>query len=153
MKKQRIEKDYIFNGFGFPIVLQNVPMMNIRGIWTANIKWNRLEKIVLLLLAHKPEELTGNQIRFVRHTMNMNQREFAELFHTTHVAVVKEEKSSDFPAKMQTTTELAIHLSILDQLIKDDKEFRLAYHNLLALPFSHKIKPLEVNTQTDLIAI
>lgn len=153
MKKQRIEKAYIFNGFGFPIVLQNVPMINVRGIWTPNIKWNRLEKIVLLLLAHKPEELTGNQIRFVRHILNMNQREFANLFHVTHVAVVKWEKSSDFPAKMQTTTQLAIRLSILDQLIKDDTEFRLAYHNLVTLSFSHEIKHLAVDTQTDLIAI
>jgi hypothetical protein len=44
-------------------------------------------------------------------------------------------------------------LQVLDTLIKDDKEFRAAYHYISTLPFSHSVKPLEVDTQTDLIAI
>lgn len=153
MNKRRIDKAYVYTGFGFPIVLQNVPMIHVRGVWTPDVKWNRLEKIVLLLLAQHPGDLTGNQIRFIRHSMNLNQRKFADLFHVTHVAVVKWEKSEDKPAKMQLTTQIAIRLQVLDTLIKDDKEFRVAYHYITNLPFNHAVKPLEIDTQTDLIAI
>ncbi len=153
MKKRKIEKAYIYNGFGFPVVLHNVPMINVRGVWTPEIKWNRLEKIVILLLAHHPAMLTGNQIRFIRHSMEMNQREFSGLFHITHAAVVKWEKSHDKPAKMQMTTQVAIRLHILDDLIKDDKEFRMAYHNITSLVFHSTAELLEIDTQTDLIAI
>jgi transcriptional regulator with XRE-family HTH domain len=128
-------------------------MVSVRGVWTPDIKWNRLEKLVLLLLAHHPVELTGNQIRFIRHSMEMNQREFSGLFGISHAAVVKWEKSHDKPAKMQITTQIAIRLHILDDLIKDDKEFRIAYHNITSLAFQNTAEPLEIDTQTDLIAI
>lgn len=144
---------YTYNGFGFPVVLHNVPMINVRGVWTPDIKWNRLEKIVLLLLAHHPVELTGDQIRFIRHSMELNQRKFSDLFGITHAAVVKWESSHEKPAKMQMTTQIAIRLRILDNLIKDDKEFRIAYHNLTSLVFHSTVEPLEIDTQTDLIAI
>lgn len=153
MKKHKIEAAYIYNGFGFPLVLHNVPMVNIRGVWTPDIRWNRLEKIVLLLLAHHQAELTGNQIRFIRHFMELNQREFSDLFRVTHAAVVKWEKSQDKPAKMQVTTQIAIRLCILDNLIKDDKDFRNAYHNLMSLVFKGTNEPLKIDTQTDLIAM
>jgi len=85
--------------------------------------------------------------------MEMNQREFSDLFRITHVAVVKWEKSHDKPAKMQMTTQIAIRLHILDDLIKDDKEFRMAYHNITSLVFHSTVELLEIDAQTDLIAI
>jgi len=45
MKKRKIEKAYIYNGFGFPVVLHNVPMINVRGVWTPDISgtdWKKL---------------------------------------------------------------------------------------------------------------
>lgn len=153
MIKRKIEKNYIYHGFGFPVVLHNVPMIEMRGVWTPDIKWNRLEKIVLLLLAHQPYELTGNQVRFIRHCLKMSQRDFAELFRVTHVSVVKWEKLRDKAARMQLTTQIAIRLHVLDNLVKDDKEFRNAYRTITSLLFEGIAEPLEIDTQTDLIAI
>lgn len=151
--KKHIELSYIYNGFGFPVILHNVPMTKVRGIWTPNIKLNRLEKIVLLLLTHHPVELTGNQIRFIRHFMEMSQRSFSQLFGVTHAAIVKWEKSHDKPAKMQITTQIAIRLHVLDNLIKDDRDFRMAYHAITSLVFHSIAEPLEIDTQKDLIAV
>lgn len=153
MKKRKVEKKYLYDGFGFPLVLLNVPMIQVRGEWVPDIKWNRLEKIVLLILAHQPGELTGNQIRFIRHSMQMNQRNFSKLFGVTHAAVVKWEKAKDHVPKMHTTTQLAMRLCILDNLIQDDSKFRKSYHNIISHGFQKTPEQLEIDTQTDLLAI
>lgn len=87
-KFDKIEETYVYHGFGFPLVLHNVPMIEVRGEWTPNLKWNEFEKLVLLALAHHPEELSGNQVRFIRHSLEMNQRDFANLFGVTQALSV-----------------------------------------------------------------
>jgi hypothetical protein len=72
MKKQKIEKEIIYDGLGFPIILRNVPMVEIRGVWTPDIDLNVLQRVVLLSLAHHLKSLTGNQIRFIKNMAWLN---------------------------------------------------------------------------------
>nr|NGX49592.1 hypothetical protein [Candidatus Anoxychlamydiales bacterium] len=92
MRKQKIEKEIIYEGLGFPILLRNVPMVELRGNWVPDIDLNVLQKVTLLALAHQPVDLTGNQIRFIRTWLGLTQSEFGKLFGVTHPAVVKWEK-------------------------------------------------------------
>ena len=34
----KIQKEYVDMGFGFPVYLQNVPMVKVRGVWTPKVR-------------------------------------------------------------------------------------------------------------------
>ena len=89
MKKQKVQKKFVYEGLGFPVVFRNVPMIEIRGVWTPDIDYNVLQKVVLLALAHCPAELTGNQIHFIRSWFGMTKTDFGKKFGVTHPAIVK----------------------------------------------------------------
>lgn len=153
MAKQKIEKEFIYKGLGFPIVLGNVPMIELRGAWTLDVDLNVLQKAALLALAHHPTDLTGNQVRYIRTWLNMSQVEFGKLFGITHPAVVKWEKAGDKAAKINLTTQRDLRLLLLDRLLTRDDDFRKAFRIVHITKFSGKINPLEFDVPTGLVAI
>lgn len=140
-------------GLGFPVLLLNVPMVEVRGIWTPDIDYNLLQKVVLRVLAHQQAPLTGHQVHFIRSWMTLTQEEFGKLFGVSHSAVVKWEKAKGSPAKILLTTERDIRMHILDLLLKKAEDFRNAYHIIHGLNFRAQSTPVSVNSQTDLVAI
>lgn len=153
MKKHKIEKEIIYEGLGFPIVLRNVPMVEFRGILTPDIDLNVLQKVVLLALAHHSADLTGNQIRFIRTWLGLTQIEFGKLFGVTHPAIVKWEKTGNRASKMNLTTQRNLRLWLLDQLLTRDEDFRKAFKIVLKTEFTNKIDLLEFDVPLDLAAV
>lgn len=153
MKKQKIEKEIIYDGLGFPIVLRNVPMIELRGVWSPDIDLNILQKVVLLALAHHPANLTGNQIRFIRTWLGLTQSEFGKLFGLTHPAIVKWEKSKNNASKMNITTQRDLRLWLLDQLLTRDEDFRKAFKIIHKTKYISKIDLLEFDVPIDLVAV
>lgn len=80
MPGKRIEKRFVYEGFGFPVVFLNVPMIEVRGTWTPSVDYNKLTRAVVLALAHKPARLTGSEIRFVRLFFEMTLESFGKRF-------------------------------------------------------------------------
>lgn len=153
MKKQKVEKEVIYEGLGFPIVLRNVPMIELRGVWTLDINLNILQKVTLLALAHHSCDITGNQVRFVRNWLNLTQMEFGKLFGVTHPAVVKWEKTGNKGSKMSLTTQRDLRLWLLDQLLAKDDDFRRAFKIIHITDYSQTVEPLEFDVPTDLVAV
>lgn len=154
MAKQKIEKMFIYSGLGFPVVLRNVPMIELRGVWTPDIDFNILQKVVLLALAHHPANLTGNQIHFIRTWLELTQTEFGKLLGVTHSAVVKWEKAENESSKMNISTQRELRLYLLDHLLLKDEDFRKAFKVIIhTTKYKSIVRPLEVDVPTDLIAI
>jgi hypothetical protein len=153
MKKQKVEKEVAYEGLGFPVILHNVPMIELRGIWTLDVDLNILQKVVLLALAHHPSDITGNQIRFIRSWLGLTQIEFGKLFGVTHPAVVKWEKTGNKGSKMNLTTQRDLRLWLLDRLLTKDDDFRRAFKIIHMTKYSHSIEPLEFDVPTDLVAV
>ena len=153
MKKHKIEKEFEYLGLGFPITLKNIPMIEIRGVWTPDIDLNILQKVVVLDLAHRSSELTGNQIRFIRQWLGFTQTEFGKLLGVTHPAVVKWEKSGDKFAKVSLPTQRDLRLLILDQLLMKDEDFRQAFRVIHNLKFTQSNQSLVFDAPIDLVAI
>lgn len=128
-KKTKIEKYLIDTGFGFPVVLLNVPMVEVRGIWTPDIDYNKLTNEVLKSLAVKPARLTGNEVRFIRLTFEMTLKEFATRFYVTHPCVINWEKEKGNPTGMNWITEKDIRLFVFDKITEKD-DFRQIYERL-----------------------
>ncbi|NGX52505.1 MAG: hypothetical protein KR126chlam5_00805 [Candidatus Anoxychlamydiales bacterium] len=153
MRKQKIEKEIIYEGLGFPILLRNVPMVEIRENWIPDIDLNVLQKVTLLALAHQPVDLTGNQIRFIRTWLDLTQSEFGKLFGVTHPAVVKWEKKRNSVAKINLTTQRDLRLWMLDQLLTRDEDFRKAFKIIHKTKYSTKISLIKFDVPIDLVAV
>ncbi|MBU6382776.1 MAG: hypothetical protein KGR16_00455 [Verrucomicrobia bacterium] len=136
MKEDRVEK-FVYEGFGFPVILLHVPMKKIRGVEVPDINYNTLQMTLLDMLSHKPFPLTGNEIRFIRQSLKMTLVDFAKHFGVTHAAVIKWEKSKNQAAKITPSTELHIRLFTLERLKVSNKKFR---NTFVALDRNKKLK-------------
>jgi hypothetical protein len=142
----KIQKELIDTGFGFPVRLSNVPMIKVRGVWTANINYNELALVVLRALAHKESRLSGNEIKFIRMHFEMTLQDFATRFCVTHVAVMKWEKTASRQTVMNWTTEKDIRLFVLTRLQAKVQEFASLYKELQALP-EGKSEPIHLDAK------
>jgi len=125
--QKKIAKKFEYFGLGFPILLLNVPVRQVRGIEVPDIDYNLLQRKVLLKLCEKPFPLTGNEVRFIRQFFELNYSQFANQFGVTHATVIHWEKAQDAFAKITPTTELCIRLYILDVLKVEDTLFRSTF--------------------------
>jgi len=121
MRKRKIQKNFIYEGCGFPVHLLNVPMVHVRNVWAPELDYNKLDASVLQALAFKLSRLTGNEIYFVRHYFEMTTTRFATRFDVSFAAVLKWEKMSDQPTKMNWTTEKDLRLFIIKHTVNKPK--------------------------------
>lgn len=125
--KAKIAKKFEYEGFGFPIMLLNVPLVNIRGIDVPDIDYNLLQKAVLLYLCQKETPLSGNEVRFIRQYLEMTYTQFAKTFGVTHAVVIHWEAAKHNRAKITPSLEICIRLHILDSLKADNRIFRKTF--------------------------
>jgi len=133
--KKKIVEQFEYDGLGFPIMLLNIPVIDVRGIEVPDIDYNLLQKNVLLVLCQKSTPLSGNEVRFIRQYFEMNYTAFANAFGVTHASVIHWEDSKNNHAKITPSTELCIRLYILDYLHADNKLFRKTFRNFDYLKF------------------
>lgn len=142
----------MYNGFGFPIRLINVPMRKAYGDWILDIDFDQLQIAVLLLLVKQNFPLSGREITFIRHYLDMSTIEFGELLGVTHVAVLKWESEE---RKMNPSTEIFLRLHVLDHLQVTDKEFRkiyLTFKPKVISNASQQTSPLNIDVEAEKIA-
>ncbi len=145
--KTKIQKEYIDMGFGFPVYLLNVPMVNIRGTWIPKVNYKKLAEVVLLSLAQKPFPLTGNELKFIRTKLEMTLNKFANRFYVTHPAVLKWENKGDEATNMNWSTEKDIRLFAYTQITEECKLLDL-YNQLQQKPKT-KLKSTKINVAED----
>ena len=132
--ERKIQKRFVDHGFGFPVILLDMPMVRVRGNWTPEINYNELTKVVLHALCYKPARLTGNEIRFIRTHFGMTLKQFANRFCVTHPGVLKWEKAGEKPTAMNWTTEKDIRLFVLSKIGARPKDWTGLYSQLETLP-------------------
>jgi DNA-binding XRE family transcriptional regulator len=132
--EKRIQGQFVYEGFGFPVVLKNVPMVKVRGAWTPDVDYNALSKGVLRAIATHQDRLTGGEVRFVRHYFEMTLQQFAERFGVSHPAVLKWEKAGAGVANMTWGIEKDLRLFILDSMGAKPKTLAETYRMLARPP-------------------
>lgn len=158
--RTKIEKSYVYEGLGFPVHLTNVPMIVIRGEFTLNIDFNKLQKAVLMHLSHKKSPLTGSEIKFIRKYFSLTTAAFGNLFGYSHSAILKWENHENSIARIAPTTEIYLRLYILDFLQKDALDFKELYHEIRIPDLAKYLKqsrddsyvPISINAKTELIS-
>ena len=148
--KDKKKSTFIYEGLGIPIKLINVPMKKILGKWFIDINMETLQRVVLEALVHKPVSLTGMELRYIRHYMEMSAADFGKAFGVSHVAVVKWENAKN---GITPALELCIRLYMMNYLKAKDKEFRALYGDLsldkLSKSRKGKIHPIAIDATTE----
>ena len=117
MSEKKTQKSYIDFGFGFPVQILNAPLKKVRGAWNLDLNMNVYEKAVLVALSQKSTRLTGFEVRFIRHYLEMTLKEFGQRFgDVAHSAVIKWEKFADEPTNMNWACEKDIRLALINSL-------------------------------------
>lgn len=134
MKKKTL-KNYIYEGLGFPVKLQNVTMLMVDDEWTPKIDVRKTAESVIKKLPFQKERLTGNQIKFIRTFFEMSLRDFAtNIVNESHTAVAKWEKNGEKSTNMDINIEIMLRLYIYEQVaIKTKKERQAFFEKYLAL--------------------
>jgi hypothetical protein len=130
-KKVKIVKQYREYGCGFPVLLLNVPVREDEGEWIPDVRYDKLDKFILLELCRMSHRLTGNQIRFIRLYFEKTLQEFSKIFKIQHSTVIHWEKQKNKAANLNWGTELAIRLFVLYRLEPNAKKFQRDYALLL----------------------
>lgn len=148
---ERKNETLIYKGLGFPIRLIDVPMKKMFGDWVLDIDMTELQIVVLKALVYKPAPLTKNELKFIRHFLELTTTEFGKLFGVTHSAVVQWENGK---RNLSPSIELCIRLYVMNHLHVKDKEFRNLYNKIsieqLSQNLDKRIPLIEVDASDDL---
>ncbi len=128
--KRKIQKRFMDHGLGFPLVLENVPMMKVFGEWIPDINYNPLEEAMVEVVAQQTERLTGNEIRFLRLHFGMPLEALAKLFAVTRQALMRWEKFGKKPTAMTWAIEKDLRLYALGRMGIRPARFMEAYERL-----------------------
>jgi DNA-binding transcriptional regulator YiaG len=128
--KTKIVKNYCYEGLGFPVLLDEVEIVEYNGEYCPKIDVKKVADIVIREIAQQDTRLTGDQIRFIRSYFEMPLREFGEqVVHETHAAVSKWEKKGSQPTNMNKNTEFALRLYILEKTCTQNKAHRNQFYD------------------------
>ncbi len=138
--KTKVLRRYVDNIAGFPVVLNNVEFVFLRGEWVPKINYLHLDREILKQLVYYQGRLTGSHIRFIRRHFKMTLKTFAERFCVSHVAVIKWEKKQNKPTDMAWGIEKDIRMFTQSQISKKPKELAVLYSFLEVAPKQKKVE-------------
>ncbi len=130
MKKTKFKNNYLYNGLGFPLLLEKAEFSLIAGKWMLKVDVEKLSELVIKALPVKNSGLTGSEIRFARTYFDLSKREFAKELNVSHTTVNKWEESGQDKAKIDSSLEVFLRAYIKLKL-NQEKDFAIFYKHLI----------------------
>lgn len=147
MSNTKTQRNYLYNGLGFPILLSQAIFKKIGGKWLLKIDVKKISDEVIKALPGKPVGMTGAEIRFARTYFDLSKRKFAEELNVSHTAVNKWEDADQEKAKIDSHIEIMLR-SFIKLKLNEEKDFHNFYRGLIdeAKKFSDTTKhePLKI---------
>jgi|GEM_PF-3110610 DNA-binding transcriptional regulator YiaG len=115
-------ENYKWNGFGFPVIFNSLPAIELRGELIPDIDWEKVAKpLIEFICLHQEFSFSGSQVKFIRHQLNMSLREFAKFMGVTHQSVMRWEERKNASAQIEAHIEIFLRLKVLKTLSKKTK--------------------------------
>ena len=116
-------KNYLYNGFGFPVLLRKAEMRKVQGKWLLQIDVENAAEMLIKALPNKSAGLSGAEIRFIRTYFNLSKRKFADELNVSHTAVNKWEDADQEKANIESHIEFYLRAYVK---LKLDEEKNIA---------------------------
>ncbi len=133
MAKTRIQ-DYRYDGFGFPLIVENCPMMRVFDEWVPKLDFVALQCAMAIRVALKEFRLTGTEVKFLRLHLEMSLQDVAKRLGVTRRSVSDWEECDQALTKMEWTAEKEIRLYALNATGTEAKQHQIAYGKLTPKP-------------------
>lgn len=136
--------DIIFKELGFPILLHDPPMVEVRGEQMPDVNLREVEDAAFHLLVVKPARLTGAEVRFVRKHLRLRQADLARVLNMANHSVVSQwESREDEPTGMEYNTEVLLRIWMAAKVGHGDQLVELLETTLKDLS-ARSVNPMEV---------
>jgi DNA-binding transcriptional regulator YiaG len=112
------EKDFVYEGLGFPIVLHGVEIKKFSIGEGPHIDVKKVAAHAIRELITPEARLTGSHLPFIRDYLEMNRKEFAILLKHPDTEIQKWEDLSDQPVNIDVET--ALKQQIKNQVTSKD---------------------------------
>ena len=134
----------IITELGFPIVLQDPPMITVRGQTFPDVNLRDLADTVFGRLIAKPSRLTGDELKFIRKHLRLRQVDLARVLNMANQSVVSQwESHGGDAAAMDYNTEVLLRIWMAGKVGQGDRLVDLLERGLKDLrPSTHE--PLAV---------
>jgi DNA-binding transcriptional regulator YiaG len=139
-----MNKSFVFEGFGFPILLENVEFVSQDGEVYPNLNYEELAKKTMLYLVRSEHALTGNQVKFLRKQLGLSLEEFGKMLDVSHVAVIKWEAKENLATEMIYANEVLLRMNILKSL-NEEREFLKDFIHLSSVRFLEVSSSIYIN--------
>lgn len=117
----KILESYTFKGFGFDVLLKNVPIKSVDGDDYPNINMNELKAHTAKALLTSRQRLIGHQMKFLRTYLKMS---FDDVFAKIHIPASTlrswENKGSEFTG-LNLDQEKAFRIMVINQILEQEK--------------------------------
>lgn len=132
--------EVIFEELGFPVLLVDPPMVEVRGCFVPDINIRELQASVFSRLIVKSTRLTGAEVRFVRTYLRMRQADLARVLNKANHSVVSQwESRADQSAGMGYNTEVVLRIWMAAKVGNEQQIVALMESSLRGLkPDSHR---------------
>lgn len=118
-KKTKSISEYWAHELGLPVLIKNVPVIEIDGHEVVDINHAKISEALFLALIMKPFPLTGSEVRFMRLFMGLTLESLAKSLHVHHPTILAWEKKSEVPTKMTDSTEVMLRIFAAKNGVKD----------------------------------
>ena len=122
MKKKIIEK-FIFEGFGFPIVLHDVIVDQYDGQEFPEINYNELKLQTVKALLISSKALSGAQLQFLRKYTKKSLRDLADDLEVSHAQIKNWEDKKLELTGMTNTQERILKNHVFNFLISQEQRY------------------------------
>jgi DNA-binding transcriptional regulator YiaG len=137
-----------FNHLGFPIQLVNWPHIEIDGELVPDVNYQKLEDLMFEMLPQKPTKLTGAEIKFIRHYMDMTQKQFAKWLEdeTDASTIAVWEKADLEPTNMSKAMERSLRIQLITHNLEKRRKttVKINLNREISHRISKKSKPIEL---------
>lgn len=107
---------------GFPVVLEDPPMVTVRGQPIPDVNLRELAEAVFARLITKPTRLTGAEVKFIRKHLHLRQLDLGRVLNMANHSVVSQwESHGDDAAGMDYNTEVLLRIWMAGKLGQGDR--------------------------------
>lgn len=107
---------------GFPVVLEDPPMVTVRGESIPDVNLRELAEAVFARLITKPTRLTGAEVKFIRKHLRLRQLDLGRVLNMANHSVVSQwESHGDDAAGMDYNTEVLLRIWMAGKLGQGDR--------------------------------